>query len=72
MEEIRALAATVPPEDVQLFHVDNALAIKVSIPRPVFSGDLDDSDVFGGQQYAPLVDLEVPDNPAIGSRHPAG
>ena len=53
----------VPEDEVQLFHVDNALAIKVSIPRPAISGDLDDSDVFGGQQYGPLVDLEVPDGP---------
>ncbi len=47
-------------EDVDLYHVDNALAIKISIPRPIASGDLADSDIFGGQQYAPLVDLEVP------------
>ena len=48
-------------EDVLFFNVDNALAIKFSIPRPTFSGDLDDSDVYGGQQYAPLLDIEVPD-----------
>ena len=48
-------------EDVLFFNCDNALAIKFSIPRPVFSGDLEDSDVFGGQQYAPLLDIEVPD-----------
>ncbi|MBI2872938.1 MAG: DUF4387 domain-containing protein [Chloroflexi bacterium] len=51
----------VSEEDVDLYHVDNALAIKISIPRPIASGDLGDSDVYGGQQYAPLVDLEVPD-----------
>ena len=48
-------------EDVLFFNCDNALAIKFSIPRPVFSGDLEDSDVYGGQQYAPLLDIEVPD-----------
>ena len=48
-------------KDIQLFHVDNALAIKFSIPRPVSSGDLGDTDIFGGQQYAPLLDIEVPD-----------
>jgi hypothetical protein len=26
----------------------------------VISGDVDDTDVFGGQQYGPLVDLDVP------------
>ena len=50
----------VSPELVQITNVDPALAIKVSIPRPVPSGDLADTDVFGGQQYGPLVDLEVP------------
>ena len=47
-------------EDVLFFNCDNALAIKFSIPRPVFSGDLEDSDIFGGQQYAPLLEIEVP------------
>ena len=51
----------VPVKEVQFFHCDNALAIKFSIPRPNFSGDLQDSDVFGGQQFGPLVDIEVPD-----------
>ena len=60
----RALVARLygqPEEDVLFFYCDNALAIKFSIPRPVFSGDLEDSDVFGGQQYAPLLDIEIPD-----------
>lgn len=47
-------------EDVLFFNCDNALAIKFSIPRPVSSGDLEDGDCFGGQQYAPLLDIEVP------------
>ena len=50
----------VTPASVQITHVDAALAIKVSIPRPVPSGDLADSDVYGCQQYGPLVDIEVP------------
>ena len=29
----------------------------ISIHRPVFSGDLGDNDVFGGQQYAPILDI---------------
>lgn len=49
-----------PLEDIRFFHCDNALAIKFSIPRAVVSGDLNDGDVFGGQQYAPILDLEVP------------
>jgi len=48
------------PEVVSVIHYDAASAIKVTIPRPTISGDVDDTDVFGGQQYGPLVGLEVP------------
>jgi hypothetical protein len=37
------------------------LALKASIPRPAPSGDPADTDVFGGQQHGPLVDLEIPE-----------
>jgi hypothetical protein len=49
-----------PQDDVAVYEVDAALAIKVSFPRPVPSGSIHDSDIFGGQQFAPLVTLEVP------------
>lgn len=49
-----------PPEDVKFFTCDNALAFKASIPRPYFQGDIRDSDGHGGQQYAPLMDIEIP------------
>jgi hypothetical protein len=48
------------PEVVSVIHYDAAAAIKITIPRPTISGDIDDTDVFGGQQYGPLVDLDVP------------
>ena len=47
------------PEVVTIISYDAASAIKITIPRPVISGDIDDTDVFGGQQYGPLVELEV-------------
>jgi hypothetical protein len=50
----------VPLEDVKFFVVPKALAFKASIPRPRFQGDLLDSDGHGGQQFAPLVDIEIP------------
>lgn len=50
----------VPLEDVKFFIVPEALAFKASIPRPLFQGDLLDSDGHGGQQYAPLIDIEIP------------
>jgi hypothetical protein len=60
----KAVAArlfNVAEADVKLFFADVALAIKVTIPRPVFQGDLGDPDGHGGQQYAPLMSIEVPD-----------
>lgn len=52
----------VPAADVRVFHYEPGLAIKISFPRPIPSGDPRDRDVTGGQQYAPLVDLEIPDD----------
>jgi len=49
------------PEDIIVVNHDSALAIKVSFPRPQSSGSKYDSDVYGGQQYAPLLGLDVPD-----------
>ncbi len=54
-------------EDVLFFNCDNAPAIKFSFPRPVASGDLADSDCFGGQQYTPLLEIDVSVSAAQGS-----
>jgi hypothetical protein len=51
----------VPPEDV--YHVvffDAALGIKITIKRPVDSGGIGDTDVYGAQQHAPLIDVMIP------------
>jgi hypothetical protein len=48
------------PNRVKFFVVPEALAFKASIPRPRFQGDVLDSDGHGGQQYAPLIDIEIP------------
>ena len=45
---------------MKFFCCDHALAIKASIPRPIAQGDVRDSDGHGGQQYAPLMDIEIP------------
>ena len=37
---------------------DPAKAIKATIKRPICSGDLGESDVYGAQQHAPLLGLE--------------
>lgn len=40
---------------------DPAFAIKFTIYREQPSGSPGDSDIFGAQQYAPLLDIEVPE-----------
>jgi len=44
---------------VQFFVIESLVTIKISIPRPVFSGDVGDTDVYGGQFHGPLVRLQV-------------
>ena len=48
------------PATVRFFECDNALAFKFSIPRPIFQGEPGDGDLHGGQQFMPLVDIEIP------------
>jgi Domain of unknown function (DUF4387) len=48
-------------DEIIVVNHDAALAIKVSFPRPQSSGSKYDSDVYGGQQYAPILALPVPD-----------
>lgn len=54
----------------QLYGVDEAdvlfttyepgYAFKATLPRLVAAGDLGDTDVYGAQQHAPLLDVEIP------------
>lgn len=53
----------VPVEKVKFFEVRPALAFKATIPRPAVQGDIYDGDNHGGQQYAPLIDIEFDDAP---------
>ena len=36
-----------------------ALAVKITLPRDVISGDIGDRDVYGAQQHAPLMDIDL-------------
>lgn len=38
---------------------DQALGIKITIARDISSGTVGDRDVYGAQQHAPLMNLEV-------------
>jgi Domain of unknown function (DUF4387) len=55
----------VPEEQTEVFEHESVMAIKVSIPRPVSSGGVYDTDVFGGQFHSPLVRLTVPEPAAV-------
>ncbi|MBI3326077.1 MAG: DUF4387 domain-containing protein [Nitrospinae bacterium] len=50
----------VPPEQVFFTAYDAAYAFKGTLPRRSSAGDADDSDVYGAQQHAPLLTVEVP------------
>ena len=50
----------VEPGDVVYTEYDQAIALKFTIPRPIVAGDVDDTDVTGGQQWSPLSDIEIP------------
>ena len=50
----------VHPEDVLFTEYPAGNAFKATIPRLVASGDVGDTDVYGAQQHAPLLDVEIP------------
>lgn len=51
----------IPPERITDFvSYDPANAIKFTILRARPSGSAGDGDIFGAQQYAPLLDVEIP------------
>jgi hypothetical protein len=45
---------------VQFSEYAPAFAFKASFDRPIPSGAVGDTDVYGAQQHAPLLDVEVP------------
>jgi hypothetical protein len=47
-------------EDVLLTPYDAAMAIKATFPRLVPAGGIGDTDVYGCQQHAPLLDIDIP------------
>ncbi len=47
----------VDPATVDTYELPDINALKISFPRPVVSGDLGDTDITGGQQYALVVEL---------------
>jgi len=48
------------PANVRFFACDKARAFKFSIPHPTKQAALGCADLHGGQQFIPLLDVEIP------------
>ena len=60
-ESICALYRLPPERLADFVEFDPGNAIKFTIYRLRPSGSAGDPDIFGAQQYAPLLDIEVPE-----------
>ena len=69
-ERVRATGVITPALIARLYGVQEsdllfteyppAMAWKATLPRPIASGAVGDVDVYGAQQHAPLLDIEIP------------
>jgi hypothetical protein len=50
----------VPEASVLFTPYDAAFAFKATLPRLVAAGAFGDTDVYGCQQHAPLLDIDIP------------
>lgn len=58
-EEVIAKLYNIPVSDVMIVvYFDPAKAVKATIVRPIPSGALGETDVYGAQQHAPLMDFK--------------
>jgi hypothetical protein len=56
-----ARAYRVPADTIRVFELPDLRVIKVSFPRAVGQGSLQDRDMHSGQQHVPLANLPVED-----------
>jgi Domain of unknown function (DUF4387) len=59
--EVIAQLYRIDVQQVKFFIVEPLLALKISVPRHIFSGDVRDTDIYGGQFHGPLVRLPIKD-----------
>jgi hypothetical protein len=45
---------------INIVYFDPAWAVKISLVRPVISGAVGDTDIYGAQQHAPLLGIKIP------------
>lgn len=58
--ELFARLYSVRVEDVLFTPYPPALAFKATIPRHIAAGDVGDTDVYGAQQHAPMLAIDIP------------
>ena len=58
--ELFARVYNVNVDEVTFSAYPPALAFKGTVPRKISSGDVGDTDVYGAQQHAPMLDVEIP------------
>ena len=58
-DTVCGLYGVTPEEIINIVEFKPAKAIKITIRRPLCSGDLGETDVYGAQQHAPLLYLEL-------------
>jgi hypothetical protein len=59
-ENIAKLYRVTTDKIINIVEFPQALAIKATIVRPRPSGALGETDVYGAQQHAPLLQIEIP------------
>ncbi len=69
-ERVRASGVLSPALFARLYGVDErdvlftpypaGRAFKATLPRLIPAGEIGDTDVYGAQQHAPLLDVEIP------------
>lgn len=58
-EDVIARLYRVAAEDVKIFRLSAIRVVKISFPRPVAQGGVEDRDMHAGQQHVPLAELEL-------------
>lgn len=49
-------------DKILIVNFDPGVAIKITFPRPIPSGNIGDTDVYGAQQHVPLYSIKIPWN----------
>jgi hypothetical protein len=62
-EKVAAAYGIAPADIVDVVHFDQGRAIKVTLSRRIIAGGggLGETDMYGSGQYAPLLDVNIPE-----------